>query len=106
MIVYLFYQIVISVFIQVRTWQLLNQKMIQKLEKGLTYPVFMDTVFKTATIGQIVGPYSDQGKMRMAKVLDFNTKVCKVRHILISAPKGDEAKMKSAQTKADSLMKH
>lgn len=76
-----------------------------KARKGLTYPMNMDTVFKTSSIGQIVGPYNDQGKMRLAKIIDFNTKVLKARHILISAPKGDEAKIKAAQSKADSIMK-
>ena len=72
---------------------------------GLTYPAAMDTVFKTASIGQIVGPYNDNGNTRIAKILDFNTKLCKVRHILISAPKGDTKKIAAAQLKADSLVK-
>lgn len=76
-----------------------------KARQGLTYPMYMDTVFKTAVKGQIVGPYSDQGRTRIAKVLDFNTNVLKVRHILLSAPKGDDAKIAAAQRKADSLMK-
>lgn len=75
-----------------------------KARQGMTYPPFMDTVFKMASIGQIVGPYEDQGKTRIAKVLDFNTKVCKVRHILISAPKGDTKKIASAKKLADSLV--
>ncbi|TNE54373.1 MAG: hypothetical protein EP338_07765 [Bacteroidetes bacterium] len=73
-------------------------------KKGLTYPAYMDTLFKTAEVGQVVGPYNERGKTRLAKVLDFNTKLCKVRHLLIGAPKGDEAKMAAAQKKADSLL--
>lgn len=73
--------------------------------REFTYPAAMDTIFKTASIGQIVGPYEDNGKMRLAKVIDFNTKVCKVRHILISAPKGDAAKIASAKKLSDSLVK-
>ncbi|MDR0802281.1 SurA N-terminal domain-containing protein [Fluviicola sp.] len=76
-----------------------------KARQGLTYPVAMDTVFKTASIGQLVGPYNDNGKTRIAKVMDFNTTVCKVRHILISAPKGDTKKIASAKKLADSLVK-
>lgn len=71
---------------------------------GLTYPAELDTVFKTASIGQVVGPYTDNGSTRVAKILDFNTKLCKVRHILISAPKGDDKKIAAAQKKADSLI--
>lgn len=76
----------------------------QKARQGMTYPPFMDTVFKTASVGQIVGPYNDNGKTRIAKILDFNTKVCKVRHILIAANKGDDAKIATAKKFADSLV--
>lgn len=77
-----------------------------KAQPPLTYPMTMDTVFKTASIGQVVGPYFDNGKIRVAKVIDFNTKVCKVRHILIAAQKGgDAAKIASAKKLADSLVK-
>ncbi|MBI2257609.1 MAG: peptidylprolyl isomerase [Flavobacteriia bacterium] len=76
-----------------------------KAKKGLTIPLAMDTVFKMANIGDIIGPYDDKGKTRMAKVLDFNTKLCKVRHILLSVPKDDKVKMTEAQKLADSLMK-
>jgi len=77
-----------------------------KAAQGMTYPPFMDTVFKTASVGQIVGPYNDNGKTRIAKIIDFNTKVCKVRHILITAQKGgDEKVIASAKKLADSLVK-
>jgi len=75
-----------------------------KAQQGLTYPMSMDTVFKTASIGQIVGPYNDNGNVRVAKIIDFNTKVCKVRHILINAEKGDAKKVAKAQSKADSIV--
>ena len=76
-----------------------------KARPGMTFPVAMDTVFKTASVGQIVGPYQDGMNTRIAKILDFNTKVCKVRHILLSAPKGDAKKIAAAQIKADSIIK-
>lgn len=76
-----------------------------KARNGFKFPAAMDTVFKTAAIGQIVGPYLDNGKYRLAKVRGFNTNVCKVRHILLSAPKGDSLKIKATQRKADSLVK-
>lgn len=76
-----------------------------KAKQGMTYPPTMDTVFKTAAIGQIVGPYNDNGNVRIAKIKDFNTKICKVRHILIKAPKGDVKKIATAQSKADSIVK-
>ncbi len=73
----------------------------QKARPGMTYPMEMDTVFKTATIGQIVGPYYDNGKTRIAKVLDFNSKLLKVRHILV----GDQSKKASDKKLADSIAK-
>jgi peptidyl-prolyl cis-trans isomerase D len=76
-----------------------------KAKPGMTFPLALDTVFKTASIGQIVGPYSDNGNVRIAKIKDFNTKICKVRHILIKAPKGDVKKIATAQAKADSIVK-
>ncbi|WP_341907733.1 peptidylprolyl isomerase [Fluviicola taffensis] len=76
-----------------------------KARPELTYPAAMDTVFKMATIGQIVGPYDDKGTTRIAKVVDFNSTVMKVRHILISAQKGDTKKIASAKKLADSLVK-
>lgn len=72
-----------------------------KAKSGLTYPIALDTVFKTASIGQIVGPYSDGENTRIAKVLDFNTKLCKVRHILVM--ERDSSKIAKAQAKADSI---
>lgn len=76
-----------------------------KAQQGMTYPAALDTVFKTATIGQLVGPYEDQGRMRLAKVVDFNTKLCSVRHILIEAKKGDAAAEAAGKKLSDSLMK-
>lgn len=76
-----------------------------KARQGMTYPAAMDTVFKTATIGQIVGPYNENGTTRIVKVMGFNSNVMKVRHILISAQKGDTKKIASAKKLADSLVK-
>ncbi len=72
--------------------------------KGLTYPATMDSVFQNAAIGQIVGPYEDNGTMKLAKVTDFNRNLLKVRHILLSAPRADEAKVKSTAKTADSII--
>lgn len=77
----------------------------QKATPGLTFPAAMDTVFKMAMPGQVVGPYLDKGKYRLAKVRGFNTNVCKVRHILLAAPKEDSIKVRTTQRKADSLVK-
>lgn len=75
-----------------------------KAQQGMTYPAEMDTVFKTAGIGTIVGPYNDNGKTRLAKVTDYNTKLLSARHILIAAQKGDTKKIAAAKKKADSIL--
>tara|TARA_R110002072_G_scaffold303119_1_gene494466 strand:- start:4389 stop:6602 length:2214 start_codon:yes stop_codon:yes gene_type:complete len=73
-------------------------------ERGLTYPTYLDTVFKTASIGQLVGPYQENGSMRLAKVIGFNTDLLSVRHILIAAQRGDTLAVERGQVKVDSLM--
>lgn len=75
-----------------------------KAQQGMTYPAEMDTIFRTAAVGTIVGPYNDNGKTRIAKILDFNTKSLTARHILIAAPKGDTKKIAAAKKKADSIL--
>lgn len=73
--------------------------------RGLTYPASMDSVFANASIGQVVGPYQDGENTRIAKVMDFNTKLCKVRHILLSAAKTDSVKVAAVRPKADSILR-
>lgn len=71
---------------------------------GMTYPQYMDTVFKVANVGQVVGPYSFQGKMYIAKIQKFNTQYLTARHILLSANKTDTLASKKAKKLADSLV--
>lgn len=75
-----------------------------KKENGTVYPQYMDTVFKQAAIGQIVGPYSYQGKICVAKVKGFNTQLLTARHILLQANKADTLNAKKVKKLADSLM--
>ncbi len=72
--------------------------------KGLTYPAEMDTIFKKAAIGDIVGPYNDGDYTKLAKVTNFNTNRLKVRHILLSAPREDSAKVQKVAKTADSII--
>ena len=73
-------------------------------KRGLTYPKAMDSLFKASSIGDIVGPYNDRGTTRLAKVVDFNRDLLSVRHILISAQRGDSTQEAIGQRKVDSLM--
>ncbi len=75
-----------------------------KAKQGMTYPAYMDSIFKSAGKGKIVGPYDDRGTTRIAKVLDYNKYALKVRHILIAGKEGDSLSFVKAQRKADSIM--
>ena len=77
-----------------------------KARQGMTYPSYMDTIFKTASIGQVVGPYDDKGATRLAKVIGVNKYSLKARHILIGATQGDSVAFVKAQKTADSIMQH
>lgn len=68
-----------------------------------TYPQYMDTIFKTASVGQVVGPYNFQGKVYLAKVRSFNTQELTARHILLQANKADTLGSKKIKRMADSL---
>ncbi|MGV3630377.1 MAG: SurA N-terminal domain-containing protein [Bacteroidota bacterium] len=70
---------------------------------GMTYPQYMDTVFKSASAGQIVGPYNFQGKIYVAKIKYFNNQLLSARHILLSANKADTMAAKRVKRTADSL---
>lgn len=76
----------------------------EKARQGLTYPSTMDSVFASAPVGTVVGPYKDGENTRIAKILDYNTKTLKVRHILLSAQREDTAKVDQVRKTADSLL--
>ncbi len=76
----------------------------EKARQGLTFPQYMDSVFQKAAVGDVVGPYEDNGNTRIAKILDFNENLLTARHILIAAPREDAAAVEKAQKKTDSLM--
>jgi len=73
-------------------------------KQGFTYPVAMDTIFKRASVGTIVGPYYDKGSTKLAKVIGVETQLLSVRHILISAQRADSAAVLKAKKTTDSLM--
>lgn len=75
-----------------------------KAQQGFTYPNYMDTVLKTAAVGDIVGPYDDEGSMKIAKLMDVKDKLMTVRHILITADRNNADQVAVAQATTDSLM--
>jgi peptidyl-prolyl cis-trans isomerase D len=78
----------------------------EKAQNLQTYPKFMDTIFKTATVGQIVGPYDSKGNVVISKVIGFTPTRLKARHILLSTNQSKDAKIIAQKQKtADSLIK-
>lgn len=73
-------------------------------QNGFTYPKAMDSIFKTAPMGSIVGPYFDKGSTKLAKVIGEEKQLLSVRHILVGAQRQDSAAVKKAQKTTDSLM--
>lgn len=78
----------------------------EKAQKMQSYPNYMDTIFKTAAVGQVVGPYSSKGNVVVSKIIGFTPTRMKARHILLSTNQSTDKKIIAAKQKtADSLMK-
>jgi peptidyl-prolyl cis-trans isomerase D len=78
----------------------------EKAQKLQSYPKYLDTIFNTAKVGQIVGPYDNQGNVVISKVLGFTPSRLKARHILLSTNQSKDKKIIDQKQKtADSLMK-
>ncbi len=72
----------------------------------LTYPATMDTIFKTAGIGQLVGPYTSKQNVVVSKIIGFTPTRMKARHILLATNQSKDPKVISQKQKlADSLVK-
>jgi len=78
----------------------------EKAQKMQSYPKYMDTIFKTATIGQVVGPYTTRGSVAISKVIGFTPTRLKARHILLATNQSKDKKVIDQKQKmADSLVK-
>lgn len=72
-------------------------------KQGFTYPRAMDSTFMNAQVGDVIGPYDQNGSKRIAKVIDKGP-LLSVRHILIGAQREDTLAVERAQKTVDSLM--
>ena len=78
----------------------------EKANRFQTYPMALDTVFKKAIIGQVVGPYYSGENVFVSKVIGFTPAKLSARHILIGADKSKDAKQIAIKKQtADSLLK-
>lgn len=75
-----------------------------KANPNFTYPASMDSVFASAPVETVIGPYLDKGKYRLAKVLSVDNNIYSVRHILLRAQKTDTLGSIAKQRTADSLL--
>ncbi len=73
-------------------------------KQGFTYPKYLDTLIKAAQIGDVIGPYQENGSMNLAKVIGKKDQLFTVRHLLISADRKDSAAVVKARKTTDSLM--
>jgi len=78
----------------------------EKAERFQTYPRDYDTIFKLASVGQVVGPYVNQQNVVISKVIGFTPSSLKARHLLISTNGSKDDKIIAQKKKtADSLLK-
>ncbi|MEY4571971.1 MAG: hypothetical protein RLZ10_1189 [Bacteroidota bacterium] len=77
-----------------------------KANRFLSYPRDYDTIFKSAKIGDVVGPYFSNNNILVSKVTGFTPSKLKARHILIGTEQStDSTVLKKKQAFADSLVK-
>jgi peptidyl-prolyl cis-trans isomerase D len=72
-------------------------------KQGFTYPRIMDSTFTNANVGDVIGPYDQNGSKRIAKVIGKGP-LLSVRHILIGAQREDTVAVERAKKTVDSLM--
>lgn len=72
-------------------------------KQGFTYPRELDSTFMNSQVGDVIGPYDQNGSKRVAKVIGKGP-LLSVRHILIGAPREDSIAVAKAQKTVDSLM--
>lgn len=70
-------------------------------KEHLTYPKQLDSLFKNAQLGDVIGPYESQGTFNVAKVIGFTRDTINARHILLPVEEGNEA---AAEVTADSIL--
>lgn len=70
-------------------------------KQHITYPKYLDSAFTNAQLGDVIGPYQNQGVYNIAKVIGFTRDTINARHILLPVVEGNEA---AADATADSIL--
>lgn len=78
-----------------------------KAKQGnVVYPFNMDSTFKSAKIGQVVGPFVSDGKITLSKITGSTPSSVSARHILIATNQStDSAVLAQKKGLADSIMR-
>lgn len=76
-------------------------KSIQNVTQYYQYPDAMDTVFAKAQIGDVIGPFNNEGNTALVKVTGFTLDTINARHILLNA---NQENFQQVDALADSLM--
>ncbi len=75
----------------------------QMASQGFVYPIAMDSTFRNSKVGDVIGPYQQNGATKVAKVVSKGS-LFSVRHILIGGNRADSLAVAKAQKTTDSLM--
>ena len=78
-----------------------------KAKQGnLGYPFDMDSIFKSAKLGQVVGPFVSEGKVTLSKITGSTPSSVSARHILIATNQStDSTVLTQKKALADSIMR-
>lgn len=72
--------------------------------QGATYPSSIENEVKSASVGDVVGPYLGNNGATLSKIIGFSSEeTATVRHILLNASTPEEVRV--AQNRADSLIR-
>lgn len=72
--------------------------------QGATYPSSIEKEVKSASVGDVVGPYLGNNGATLSKIIGFSSEeTATVRHILLNASTPEEVRV--AQNRADSLIR-
>lgn len=68
------------------------------------YPALLHKEIQKSEIGDVVGPYEQDGTIRIAKNIGFNRNIMSARHIMIATQRDDVEGVKKARETAERLL--
>ncbi|NRA13550.1 MAG: peptidylprolyl isomerase, partial [Crocinitomicaceae bacterium] len=71
---------------------------------GFTYPAELEETIKSSKVGDVIGPYHQDGVIKIAKIIGVREVAMTSRHLLIGAQREDLQAVEKAQKTTDSIM--